>query len=187
MQSMKILWRSTLVIVAVLSAYTVEIEQVSAERAPSRTGFTETEQRGAIQRNTEAHRELFDPSNPENPIPGKSYRDLTAEDFQRLPREGDIVIVSALLAYSKEYYDLADSIKPNAMTRDHFLHVLLREANRRRILLSQVLNSTGHVPTSVANQNVTISRPLDVRSRPSRWCNFGCGRGPSSGGFGGDV
>lgn len=25
------------------------------------------------------------------------------------------------------------------------------------------------------------------RSRPSRWCNFGCGRGPSSGGFGGDV
>ena len=24
-------------------------------------------------------------------------------------------------------------------------------------------------------------------SRPSRWCNFGCGRGPSSGGFGGDV
>ncbi|ALH83065.1 transposase (plasmid) [Sphingopyxis macrogoltabida] len=26
-----------------------------------------------------------------------------------------------------------------------------------------------------------------TRSRPSRWCNFGCGRGPSSGGFGGDV
>jgi hypothetical protein len=26
-----------------------------------------------------------------------------------------------------------------------------------------------------------------LRSRPSRWCNFGCGRGPSSGGFGGDV
>jgi hypothetical protein len=26
-----------------------------------------------------------------------------------------------------------------------------------------------------------------IRSRPSRWCNFGCGRGPSSGGFGGDV
>jgi DNA-binding transcriptional LysR family regulator len=25
------------------------------------------------------------------------------------------------------------------------------------------------------------------RSRPSRWCNFGCGRGSSSGGFGGDV
>ncbi|QDC36609.1 nucleotidyl transferase AbiEii/AbiGii toxin family protein [Sphingobium fuliginis ATCC 27551] len=28
---------------------------------------------------------------------------------------------------------------------------------------------------------------LSLRSRPSRWCNFGCGRGPSSGGFGGDV
>jgi hypothetical protein len=26
-----------------------------------------------------------------------------------------------------------------------------------------------------------------IGSRPSRWCNFGCGRGPSSGGFGGDV
>lgn len=31
------------------------------------------------------------------------------------------------------------------------------------------------------------SRPAVCRSRPSRWCNFGCGRGPSSGGFGGDV
>ena len=29
--------------------------------------------------------------------------------------------------------------------------------------------------------------PIFIRSRPSRWCNFGCGRGPSSGGFGGDV
>ncbi|MCP5399596.1 MAG: helix-turn-helix transcriptional regulator [Sphingomonas sp.] len=29
--------------------------------------------------------------------------------------------------------------------------------------------------------------PLPEGSRPSRWCNFGCGRGPSSGGFGGDV
>ena len=30
--------------------------------------------------------------------------------------------------------------------------------------------------------------PMQERgSRPSRWCNFGCGRGPSSGGFGGDV
>jgi hypothetical protein len=28
---------------------------------------------------------------------------------------------------------------------------------------------------------------ITARSRPSRWCNFGCGRGPSSGGFGGDV
>ena len=28
---------------------------------------------------------------------------------------------------------------------------------------------------------------LTPGSRPSRWCNFGCGRGPSSGGFGGDV
>ncbi|MBK6708107.1 MAG: hypothetical protein IPG54_11755 [Sphingomonadales bacterium] len=27
----------------------------------------------------------------------------------------------------------------------------------------------------------------EIGSRPSRWCNFGCGRGPSSGGFGGDV
>ena len=35
-----------------------------------------------------------------------------------------------------------------------------------------------------------IDGPLqkaDQGSRPSRWCNFGCGRGPSSGGFGGDV
>lgn len=30
-------------------------------------------------------------------------------------------------------------------------------------------------------------RTYKRRSRPSRWCNFGCGRGPSSGGFGGDV
>ncbi|ALJ13770.1 integrase arm-type DNA-binding domain-containing protein [Sphingopyxis macrogoltabida] len=42
---------------------------------------------------------------------------------------------------------------------------------------------------------VLTSKPLPIitrrhiteRSRPSRWCNFGCGRGPSSGGFGGDV
>ena len=33
-----------------------------------------------------------------------------------------------------------------------------------------------------------IGFPVGVDgSRPSRWCNFGCGRGPSSGGFGGDV
>jgi outer membrane receptor protein involved in Fe transport len=39
--------------------------------------------------------------------------------------------------------------------------------------------------TEVAGFPVTHFQPL--RSRPSRWCNFGCGRGPSSGGFGGDV
>ncbi|ALJ13596.1 ATP-dependent HslUV protease ATP-binding subunit HslU [Sphingopyxis macrogoltabida] len=32
-----------------------------------------------------------------------------------------------------------------------------------------------------------INLVANERSRPSRWCNFGCGRGPSSGGFGGDV
>jgi len=32
-----------------------------------------------------------------------------------------------------------------------------------------------------------VQRFAEKRSRPSRWCNFGCGRGPSSGGFGGDV
>ncbi len=47
----------------------------------------------------------------------------------------------------------------------------------------------GHVPI-VDMRRVLANRPKGVRglgSRPSRWCNFGCGRGPSSGGFGGDV
>ena len=32
-----------------------------------------------------------------------------------------------------------------------------------------------------------VIQEVEFGSRPSRWCNFGCGRGPSSGGFGGDV
>lgn len=36
-------------------------------------------------------------------------------------------------------------------------------------------------------ETVKEERYARIRSRPSRWCNFGCGRGPSSGGFGGDV
>ncbi len=128
---------------------------------PNRTVRSDAEKHAAMQRNAVRHRETFDPANPENPIPGKSYRDLTAADFQRLLREADVVIVSALFTYSKEYYDVVDSIKPTAMTRDQFLHVLLREAARRDIL-GQVLNITEFVPPAVANQNVTISRPLDV-------------------------
>lgn len=38
-----------------------------------------------------------------------------------------------------------------------------------------------------ANQLPKVDIYGDQWSRPSRWCNFGCGRGPSSGGFGGDV
>ena len=34
---------------------------------------------------------------------------------------------------------------------------------------------------------VLYAHYIGFGSRPSRWCNFGCGRGPSSGGFGGDV
>jgi hypothetical protein len=129
---------------------------------PIRDGAApEAEQYEQAAREAEVHRGVFDPANPDNPILRKSYRDLTAADFQRLPREGDVAILSALLTYSKEYYDLVDSIKPTAMTREQFLHVLLREAARRDIV-GQVLNNTGFVPRSLANQNVTISRPLDV-------------------------
>jgi hypothetical protein len=32
-----------------------------------------------------------------------------------------------------------------------------------------------------------LTQQMTEGSRPSTWCNFGCGRGPSSGGFGGDV
>ncbi len=41
-----------------------------------------------------------------------------------------------------------------------------------------------HAESSDASSAIMETRP---GSRPSRWCNFGCGRGPSSGGFGGDV
>lgn len=39
----------------------------------------------------------------------------------------------------------------------------------------------------VLQRHIPPSKVEALRSRPSRWCNFGCGRGPSSGGFGGDV
>ncbi len=39
----------------------------------------------------------------------------------------------------------------------------------------------------VPHRSLGGKRPHENWSRPSRWCNFGCGRGPSSGGFGGDV
>ena len=71
------------------------------------------------------------------------------------------MIVSTLLTYSNEFYDLVDSIKPTAMTREQFLHVLLRETARREIL-HENLNNSWFMPPAVANQNVTISRPLDV-------------------------
>ena len=44
-------------------------------------------------------------------------------------------------------------------------------------------------PVAIADIRYTLTERYlhGLRSRPSRWCNFGCGRGPSSGGFGGDV
>lgn len=41
--------------------------------------------------------------------------------------------------------------------------------------------------TEIFVRRIAIDPTKNRRSRPSRWCNFGCGRGPSSGGFGGDV
>lgn len=157
---------STVVAVAVaIATLASELGTLSVARAQATVTSpirrTETEQYAAAQRNAARYREIFDPATPDNPIPGKSYRDLTAEDFQRLPRYADVVIVSALLYFSSEYYDVIDSMKPSAMTREQFSHVLLREAARRDIL-GQILNNNEYVPRTVANQNVTISRPQDV-------------------------
>jgi type I restriction enzyme S subunit len=55
-------------------------------------------------------------------------------------------------------------------------------------------NIHGRQLTSFITSGARSNGLLNIRtddfyggSRPSRWCNFGCGRGPSSGGFGGDV
>lgn len=58
------------------------------------------------------------------------------------------------------------------------------------VLVLPVLGvALGNVP-EIGQQLGSIASNLGLHiagSRPSRWCNFGCGRGPSSGGFGGDV
>ena len=61
-------------------------------------------------------------------------------------------------------------------------------ANRRKDYLHKASAKIASQYGTVIVGDVESSKLARTRwSRPSRWCNFGCGRGPSSGGFGGDV
>ncbi len=89
------------------------------------------------------------------------YRNMTAEDFQSLDRSWDAYITLLVGAFADERYDLVDDMKPTKMSREEFMHVALREGQRRNVL-ETVLNKTGFVPRSEIDKDVTVRRPSGV-------------------------
>jgi outer membrane usher protein len=91
---------------------------------------------------------------------------------------------------SRTFGDLSTFASPSFRLPTHQV-----QAQANLVLGERLGNiATGYVETRRDDErfrlvNLSYYKPLwgSSRSRPSRWCNFGCGRGPSSGGFGGDV
>lgn len=130
-------------------------------------------------RYVEKYVELFNPTNPKNPFLGKSYSELSVHEFKQIPKSGNVIFELIIRDYAAER-DVGersgrmhvDSIRPTSMSREQFLHVLLREAAKRGVLEnalpfldgSTASFDTGSLgqPQKLPAQFVIISRPLDA-------------------------
>jgi len=103
------------------------------------------------------------------------YINLSGQDF---PLKSQAYIREFLRANPRRQYIRAldqRTIRPDTLNRvSHMFVEALGRMFRTRMPRAFLKGATPFIGTQ-------------WRSRPSRWCNFGCGRGPSSGGFGGDV
>lgn len=124
------------------------------------TSATAEEPNRGLERSTELYEGIFNPNRTGNPVRGKSFRDLTAEDFRSIPRDLDGLVILPIILYGTERYDLIDRIRPTAMSRDEFFHVMLRE-NAYRNTLGVALNNSEYVPNEVSERPITVTRPVN--------------------------
>ena len=114
--------------------------------------------------NSVRYRRVITQYNVNNPIRGRHYRDLNATDFQMMDHNGSLWMSIPLDFYHFGFYNILDEIRPNTLNNSEFLHVILRELNRRNSLQKEMKAKGGSIPLDLWNQNVTISRPLDAEN-----------------------
>ena len=93
---------------------------------------------------------------------GKRVANWTPEDFGVLPTE---MLYFLRAAINSERYDIVDRLKPTAMSRAEFAHVILREATRRN---NGDLLDYYQTRLDLPKINISIKRPLDVAPTEQR-------------------